>query len=73
MVRLLGDRVSRVTTRTERIPNLPGSIDPNKTRMDSCLVPSPRGRLPVGPCVPSPCRIRTYPFPSTGAEALQSA
>ena len=34
MVGLLGDRVSRVTTRTERIPNLPASFDPNKTRMD---------------------------------------
>jgi hypothetical protein len=34
MVRLLGEQVRRVTTRTERIPNLPASIDPNKTRMD---------------------------------------
>ena len=40
MVRLLVGRVAwgfgacPVTTKTERIPNLPSSIDPNKTRMD---------------------------------------
>jgi hypothetical protein len=40
MVRLLvgrvawGFRARPVTTQTERIPNLPGRIDPNKTRME---------------------------------------
>ena len=43
MVGLLGIQVDRVTTRTERIPNLPATIDPNKTRMD-CADPAGASR-----------------------------
>lgn len=45
MVGLLGIQVDRVTTRTERIPNLPASIDPNKTRMDSGARARPSGSV----------------------------
>ncbi len=68
----LSRRVRLSTTRTERIPNLLASIDPNKTRMDSIRSAWPLRALPVDTCVPSPCRIRTYPFPPSGAEVLQT-
>ena len=51
MVRLLVGRVAwdfracSVTTRTERIPNLQASIDPNKTRMDPDLSARPAGSV----------------------------